>query len=165
LRDTPRVDSMNRSGRPPRSRLQPDAGQDPLVRHNAPTTPAAQETLATLLVGEREHRLYLLKTEKIDYIESQGNYVKFQSGGIEYISRDSLKRLAPALSPGGFIRIERSLMINIRAIQYAQRTGRGTYAFTLLSGRVLHSGARYREEILRVLPLAHSPHRAAVRSS
>lgn len=113
-----------------------------------PPAPAVR----TIFVGEREHRLYLLKAEQIDYIESHGNYVKFHCAGAEYISRDSVKHLATVLT-NGFLRIERSLLINVQAIMYAERAGRGTYTFTLFSGAVLHSGARYRDMILRLLPL------------
>lgn len=116
--------------------------------HNAPEVPPQ------LLLGERERRFYVLKPDKIDYIESHGNYVKFHAGNAEYICRDSVKRLAGSLADSGFVRIERSLVINTRSILYVQRLGRGTYAFTLLNGACLHSGAAYREEILRVLPLA-----------
>ena len=110
-----------------------------------------------VLVGEREHRLYVLQWEKIDYIESHGNYVKFHVGNVDYISRDSLKRLCRVLTGSGFVRIERSLLINIRAISYAQREGRGVYALTLLSGSRLRSSATYRNEMLRVLPLTRTP--------
>jgi two-component system LytT family response regulator len=110
----------------------------------------------TLLVGEREHRLYVLKPEKIEYIEADGNYVKLHADTTEYISRDTMKRLSNVLS-GGFIRIERSLLINIRAVAYAQRVGRRTYAFTLVSGSCLYSSAKYRDEILRALPLTQKP--------
>jgi len=39
------------------------------------------------LVGERQHRLYPLDIEKIDYIEADGNYVTIRTGDAEYISR------------------------------------------------------------------------------
>ena len=110
-----------------------------------------------VLVGEREHRLYVLKPEKIDYVESHGNYVKFHIGDAEFISRNSVKHLQSALTRCGFVRIERSLLVNVRAILYAQRGSHGTYTFTLVSGRCLQSGATYRGEILRVLPLAQAP--------
>jgi len=114
-----------------------------------------------LLVGERERRLYPLDPDKVDYIESFGNYVKFHVGGSAYISRDSIKRLALALSDRGFVRIERSLLVNVRAVLYAEPTGRGTFAFTLANGTCLDSSPTYREAILRVLPLAQSPNRMA----
>jgi len=106
------------------------------------------------LVGERRHRLYPLELSKIDYIESDGNYVTIRSGGAEYLSRDSIKRLSVALSDHGFVRIERSLLINVGAVSYVEPAGHGSYAFTLACGACLHSGITYREGILRVLPLS-----------
>jgi two-component system LytT family response regulator len=62
-----------------------------------------------ILIGEREHRLYPLNAEGIDYIESDGNYVTIRSGSSKYISRDTIKRLSADVGDLGFIRIERSL--------------------------------------------------------
>lgn len=108
-----------------------------------------------VLIGEREHRLYPLEPRNIDYIESDGNYVTFRTATSAYISRDSIKRLATALKSRGFFRIERSLLLNVRAISYAEPLGRASFAFTLTSGRCLRSSATYREGILQVLPLVH----------
>jgi two-component system LytT family response regulator len=106
-----------------------------------------------LLVGEREHRLYPLDPYQIDYVESAGNYVTYHLSGVEYIARESLKRLDAVLAPAGFVRIERSLLLNVRAIAYAQPIGHGSFAFTLVSGARLHSGHAYRDTILAALPL------------
>jgi two-component system LytT family response regulator len=115
-----------------------------------------------LLVGEREHRLYPLDPYQIDYVESAGNYVTYHLSGVEYIARESIKRLDGVLAPAGFVRIQRSLLLNVRAIAYAQPLGHGTFAFTLVSGARLHSGDAYRDTILAALPLRR---RAAPRSS
>ena len=114
------------------------------------TTPA----VPVLLVGERAHRFYVFAPESIEYIEADDNYVKFRSGNAQYISRNSMKTLALQLNGRGFVRIARSLLINVRAIAYVERAGHGTFAFTLKSGLRLRSGASYRNEILRVIPLA-----------
>jgi two-component system, LytTR family, response regulator len=105
------------------------------------------------LVGERQHRLYPLEVEKIDYIQAHGNYVKIHSGNQDYIRRDSVKRLAAYLANQGFMRIERSLLLNIRAVAYAQVASHGTFAFTLSSGACVQSSSSYRGTILNVLPL------------
>jgi two-component system LytT family response regulator len=114
-----------------------------------------------LLVGEREHRLYPLDPQKVDYIKSDGNYVSIRANNTAYISRDSIKRLEGALAHFGFIRIERSLLVNIRAVLYAETAGRGRFAFTLASGARVQSSASYREAILKALPLASSSRRAS----
>ncbi|HEY2685160.1 MAG TPA: LytTR family DNA-binding domain-containing protein [Steroidobacteraceae bacterium] len=115
----------------------------------------------TLLIGEREHRLYPLDPQRIDYIEADRNYVSICSGNATYMSRNTIKRLADELAPLGFIRIGRSLLVNVRAVLYAENTGRGRFAFTLASGARLLSSSTYREGILRTLPLAPSATRRA----
>jgi len=107
------------------------------------------------LVGERCRRLYPLAIEKIDYIEADGNYVTIRVGAAEYISRNSVKHLSEELAAFGFVRIDRSILLNIRAVEYAESVGHGTLAFTLSSGACLHSSRTYRDAILRILPWHH----------
>jgi two-component system, LytTR family, response regulator len=108
-----------------------------------------------ILVGERQHRLYPLNIEKIDYIEADGNYVTIRAGNTEYISRDTIKRLTADLAAFGFVRIDRSILLNIRAVEFAEPVGHGTVAFTLSSGTCLHSSRTYRSAILSILPWHH----------
>jgi DNA-binding LytR/AlgR family response regulator len=106
-----------------------------------------------VLVGERARRLYPLDPRKVDCIQSADNYVRFWTGRTEYIARDTIKRLHPLLRPVGFIRIQRSLLLNISAIAYVQPTGRGVFLFELVSGERVRSSQAYTDAILDVLPL------------
>jgi two-component system, LytTR family, response regulator len=121
--------------------------------HELRASLAGDDLGTTLLIGERARRLYPLHPQRIDYIESDANYVTFRVGNLEYLSRDSIKRLASVLQRHGFVRIERSLLLNLRALMYVELLGHGAFAFTLTSGRKLRSSPRYRERILQVLPL------------
>jgi two-component system LytT family response regulator len=113
------------------------------------------------LVGERQRRLYPLDPKAIDYIEADGNYVTLRAGKMEYVSRDSIKHLSTELAELGFVRIARSLLVNAAAVLYAERMGHGIFALTLTSGACLHSGAAYRDSLLRAIPL---PRRGATDS-
>jgi two-component system, LytTR family, response regulator len=113
----------------------------------------AEQCRPFILIGARGDRLYPLDPQKIDYIESAGNYVKYRIADVAYVARESVKRLDAILRPLGFLRIERSLLLNLRAISYAQPIGHGIFGFTLLSGARLRSGPSYRETILGALPL------------
>jgi two-component system, LytTR family, response regulator len=105
------------------------------------------------LVGERQKKLYPLNPKSIDYIEADGNYVTLRAGKVEYLSRDSIKRLSMQLAEFGFVRIGRSLLVNAAAVLYVEVAGHGSFALTLSSGVCLHSSAAYRESILRIIPL------------
>jgi DNA-binding LytR/AlgR family response regulator len=105
-----------------------------------------------ILVGESEQRLYPLSAETIDYIESDRNYVIIHTGATTYGSRDSIKRLSADLAGLGFVRIGRSLLVNIRAVSCVEPLGRGAFKFTLSSGTYLRSGSSYRRAVLDALP-------------
>jgi DNA-binding LytR/AlgR family response regulator len=140
--------------------LDPDATSELLRRRReslATRAPDAKSrALQHVLVGERERRLYVLSPGDLDYIESRGNYVEFHSETLVFISRDSIKRLARLLAASGYVRIQRTVLLNVRAVLYAQRVGHGRYAFSLRSGARVCSGAKYRDEILQVLPLTRT---------
>jgi DNA-binding LytR/AlgR family response regulator len=108
------------------------------------------------LIGEKERRLYPLEPKSIHYVESDGNYVTYRTATAEYLSRDSIKRLAALLATAGFVRIERSLLLNVHAVAFAVPAGHGSFAFTLTSGTVLQSSATYRDNILRMLPFVRT---------
>ena len=122
----------------------------------AASAPGLNSLRPTLLVGEKDRKFYPLTPDRIDYIESDGNYVTFRTGDADYISRDSIKRLALLLSSAGFLRIERSLLVNTHVIRFIEPKGHGAFAFTLASGSVLQSSATYRQEILRTVPLVRT---------
>lgn len=86
------------------------------------------------LIGERNGRLYFIAPSEVEYIEAEWNYVTIHSGDRHYISRDSLKRLTPLLQAQGFVRISRSVTVNLRRVDYAEREGRGVLGFVLQSG-------------------------------
>jgi two-component system, LytTR family, response regulator len=144
--------ALARAGGRLRSRLAPLRGT---MRAVAPTliSDSRPPDRPLFLVGEREHQLYPLEPDHIDFIESAGNYVNYHVGRISYMARESIKRLDDILTPVGFVRIERSILLNIRAIAYAQSIGHGGFAFTLASGSRLHSSHAYRDTILAALPL------------
>jgi len=83
---------------------------------------------------ERGQRLYPVQPRRIDYVESAGNYVKFHVDKCEYIARESMKRLEVILGRAGFVRIERTLLLNILAISFVETVGHGAFAFTLSNG-------------------------------
>jgi DNA-binding LytR/AlgR family response regulator len=140
---------------------QPRLGAPPIAGLQQPQRPTRrpESSRPLFLVGEREHRLYPLDPQRIDYIESDGNYVRYRTGSVEYIARETGKRLEQLLSPMGFLRIERSLLVNIRAIAYVEPIGHGAFEFTLTSGVRLRSGRTYRESIVATFSLRghHQP--------
>jgi two-component system LytT family response regulator len=112
---------------------------------------AALSGRAQLIAGERERRLYLIDPKTIDYIEAYGNYVRIWSGAYSYISRERIAELAATLATLEFVRVERSKLINLRAVAYLEKNKPGTFTFTLSTGAQINSTPTYRDEILRAV--------------
>lgn len=107
-----------------------------------------QGSVPLRLAAERARRLYFIETTDIEHIECDGNYVNIHTGQDQYIARNTLQRLTEMLQPVGFVRIQRSVLVNLRSVAFAERIGKGCYAFTLRSGKRLVSTAPYRRAIL-----------------
>jgi two-component system, LytTR family, response regulator len=101
----------------------------------------------TRILAEKSRRLYFIEPELIECIEADGNYVVVHTEAERYIARSTLKHLSVTLAPLGFLRIERSLLINLPRVAFMEKLGGGCYAFTLRSGRRLVSSVAYRKEI------------------
>jgi two-component system, LytTR family, response regulator len=100
------------------------------------------------ITGEKAQRLYFLDVETIDYVESEANYVALHVDDERYLARNTMKHLTGVLGPLGFVRIERSLLINLRRVAFAERLDRGAFVFTLRNGRRLVSSSTYRKGIM-----------------
>jgi two-component system, LytTR family, response regulator len=106
---------------------------------------------AQTIVGENARRLYVLEAASVDYVEADGNYVVIHVGKDRYISRNTMQRLSSMLAPLGFVRIERSLLVNLRRVAYVERIGQGEFAFTMRTGTRLTSSRSHRRAILQEL--------------
>jgi two-component system LytT family response regulator len=103
------------------------------------------------LVGERGQRFYFLDVATIDYIVADGNYVIIHCAGERYISRNTVKHLSTTLQLHGFVRIERSLLLNLQRVAFVERLGQGEFCFVLRNGERLRSGRTHRKVIVQEL--------------
>jgi two-component system, LytTR family, response regulator len=106
----------------------------------------------TQILAEKANRIYFLPSRSIDFIESDGNYVLIHAGTERFINRNTLKNLLGVLAPLGFMRIDRSLLINLRRVAFAERLRqRGEVAFVMRGGARLVSGKAYRKAVSQEL--------------
>jgi two-component system, LytTR family, response regulator len=106
------------------------------------STRNARRRSPTRLVGENTHRLYFIALDDVDYIETFGNYVLIHVGDQKYLRRDTIKRLASELRDEEFEWIQRSTLINLARVAFAEKLDHGALAFTLTSGARLVSRTR-----------------------
>jgi DNA-binding LytR/AlgR family response regulator len=67
-------------------------------------------------------------------VRAEGNYVSLQHQTNAYLVHESLSSMAKKLEPYGFIRIHRSLVVNISAVEEIQPLPTGEYRLRLKGG-------------------------------
>jgi two-component system LytT family response regulator len=115
--------------------------------------PIWERGLPPQIIGEKARKFYFLDAHTVEYLASAGNYVATHAGGEEFLTRATMKRMSALLEPLGFVRIERSLLVNPRQVAYVERRDRGQYGFMLRSGQRLVS-SRERSAAVRALLLS-----------
>ena len=103
------------------------------------------------LVIKNNDRVFVLKTDEIDWIEAEGNYVRVHFGKQSSLLRETLTRLATQLDPRKFPRIHRSRLVNIDRIQELQPWSRRDWRIILRSGAELRLSRNYREQLSQLL--------------
>lgn len=103
------------------------------------------------LVVPSGHRNIFVRTEHIDWIEAERNYVRLHVGGTSHLLRENLTHLAAVLDPATFCRIHRSTIVNIDRIQSVESLFHGEYQVVLHDGTRLTSGRTFRRNLHAVM--------------
>src|SRR5688572_30948150 len=107
-----------------------------------------QKNYLTRVMIKASGRVVLLKVDDIDFIEADGNYAKLHAGRKAHLLREKMHDLEARLDPAKFVRIHRSVIVNLDRIKEMQPHFNGDYIVILEDGRKLRL-SRTRREIGR----------------
>ncbi len=124
--------------------LQQGGGQKP-----SPDEPAADRILV-----KSSGEIFFLKVAEIDWIEAEGDYMKFHVAGRAHLMRETMARLEARLDPKRFIRIHRSTIVNIDRLRKLSPSFAGEYAVILHDGTKLKLSRGYHDRIATLLKQA-----------
>lgn len=79
----------------------------------------------------------LVPLDEVEWIEAADYYSCLHVGGRNYLLREPIKQLAGTLDPGKFVRVHRSVIVNIGQVREIVREGRSEGAVILRSGQRL----------------------------
>lgn len=99
-----------------------------------------------LMVKSRDH-IHVVKVDNIDWIEANAGYYWIHTQGKKHLLRGKMKRLEESLPDDRFVRIHRSLIVNIDRIQELQHVARGEYHAILNDGTKLSVSRNYRTKL------------------
>ena len=125
------------------------------------TAPAAHgdilERLLTQVRGGKRHperfvvrngdQLSFVKAADVEWIEATGNYVRLFACGRTHIVRDTMKSLEERLDTGRFMRIHRSVIIQIDCIASLEPHFHGEWIIAMRDGSRFTSGRMYSDRV------------------
>jgi two-component system LytT family response regulator len=103
------------------------------------------------LVVKTEGRIYFLRADEIDWMESSGNYVRLHAGREVHTLRDTLAGLEERLDPARFVRVHRSTIVNIDRIKELRPFFHGDCVLVLRDKTEITVSRKYRGRLEEVL--------------
>ena len=107
----------------------------------------AQGKPAERLAVKSGGRFILLKVADINYVEAAHNYVELHQDKQSHLLRETISALERRLPPEKFVRISRSVIVNIDRITVLEPLFHGEYVVTLHNGTRLTLSRRYRGKL------------------
>jgi DNA-binding LytR/AlgR family response regulator len=92
-------------------------------------------------------RILFLDLAEIVAVQAEGNYVSLQHRPNAYLLHESLSSMAEKLKPHGFIRIHRSVVVNISAVEEIQPLSTGEYRLRVKGGKEYLVTRTYKENL------------------
>lgn len=92
-----------------------------------------------------------VRTDELDWIQAADNYVELHAGPNSYQHRETLTALEERLPSARFLRISRSLIVNLERIKELQPLSHGDYAVVLADGTRLTLSRNYRAALQQLL--------------
>jgi len=96
-------------------------------------------------------KVVFLDVKEIDWIEAAANYVKLNVGKDSYLLREGIGSISERLDPDRFVRIHRSVIVNVRKIKELQPCESGEYIAILKNGKELSCSRGYRTQLQRLI--------------
>jgi two-component system LytT family response regulator len=112
-----------------------------------------QHAVSSRVTLRTEGRLRLIDPAEIDWIGVKGNVVEVHTRREVIPFRDTLGALEERLPSGRFVRIQRSVIVNVDRVREIQPWFHGDYVFLLHDGTKLLSGRTYRDRLKAVFGL------------
>lgn len=103
------------------------------------------------LVFKQDGRVILVHASAIDWLEADGNYVRIHCGSEAHYVRETLAGLEAQLPLEKFMRVSRSVLVNLDRIKEFHPLFYGDYTVLLQSGAKLTLSRTYRARLEKLL--------------
>ncbi|HXZ79433.1 MAG TPA: LytTR family DNA-binding domain-containing protein [Terriglobales bacterium] len=122
-----------------------------LLQVHAGTGNGNGSAYAQKFVVKDNGRIFFLRADEIDWIQSAGNYVRMHVGQDVHTIRRTMQDLQSSLDPQRFLRVHRNAIVNLDHILEFQSQNRSAMCVVLKSGARLPLSRSYRSELRKYL--------------
>jgi two-component system LytT family response regulator len=133
----------------PSSPLSSRAAASPSSRAASEGSAVSEPPYLKRLLVIANGRATFLPVDRIDWIESDRNYVNLHAGAEVHRLRATIANVASRLDPSQFLRINRSMLVRLDAVASMNEWSHGDYKVTMRDGSELTWSRRYRGEAER----------------
>ncbi len=99
-------------------------------------------------------RIVFLDFDEISWVEAAANYIRVNTSKESYLLREGIGRVAERLDPKQFVRIHRSLIVNVKHIKELQPVNSGEYIVVLKDGKELSCSRGFRAGLQNLIQQA-----------
>jgi two-component system LytT family response regulator len=99
--------------------------------------------------------IVFVKINDIEWIEAEGDYVMLHTREKDHLVRGKISEFEERLDPKDFLRIHRSVIVNVGRIKELSPLFSGEYSVTLLNGTKLRLSRTYKEKLDILLDRFH----------
>jgi len=103
------------------------------------------------LVVKSGNRMVVLMRDKIERVEGEREYVRLHIGKESHLVRQTMNAIERMLSPYGFVRVHRSIIVNLDFVKQMVPMDSGDYEITMRDSSKLRMSRKYRACLLGLL--------------
>jgi two-component system LytT family response regulator len=126
------------------------ASVDASIRSLASRT-VADRGYPTRFVARRGAKHYFVRVADVDWIDADGNYARLHTGSRSHLIRETMKSIESRLDPARFVRIHRSAIVAVDAIETIEARDQGEYLVTVRGGVRIVSSRGYSARVRSLL--------------
>jgi two-component system LytT family response regulator len=140
------AEALNRT----RSRLQRRGDDSERIVSLLQTLASPPRTLTRMAVRSAGKTTFV-NLEDVRWIQGAENYVQLHTATTQHLVQTTIQSLLGMLDPDVFLRIHRSIVVNVRHISHIETGTHGNYDLTLNNGARVHSSRSYTEAIKKLI--------------
>lgn len=108
---------------------------------------SAKKQHADRILVKSAGKVFFLKFDEIDWVESAGNYIKLHVGHESHLLRETMGEMERKLGDDRFVRIHRTAIVNLDRVKEVQPWFNGEYIVQLNDGTKLTASRGYKKRL------------------